>query len=146
MADGNWLLAIGFLLMANDNLYKNNIMRDFKKFEVWQISHRLTLKIYTVTKNFPKEEIFGLTSQIRKSFASIGYNISEGSGRNSDKEFANFINIALGSSNEAENQLILSKDLNYLDDAIFQDILDELIILKKKLVTLWNKLNEKIEN
>jgi len=73
-------------------------MRDFKKFEVWQLSHQLTLKIYTATKSFPKEEIFGLTSQIRKSFASIGYNISEGSGRNSDKEFANFINIALGSS------------------------------------------------
>ena len=66
-------------------------MRDFKKFEVWQLSHQLTLKIYTSTKTFPKEEIFGLTSQIRRSFVSIGYNISEGSGRNSDKEFANFI-------------------------------------------------------
>ncbi|WP_312173034.1 four helix bundle protein [Chryseobacterium sp.] len=60
-------------------------------------------------KKLSKEEIFELTSQIRRSFASIGYNISEGSGRNSDKEFANFINIALGSSNKAENQLILAK-------------------------------------
>lgn len=91
-------------------------MRDFKKFEVWQLSHQLTLKIYTSTKNFPKEEMLGLTSQIRRSFASIGYNISEGSGRNSDKEFANFINIALGSSNEAENQLILAKDLEYIHE------------------------------
>lgn len=89
-------------------------MRDFKKFEVWQISHQLTLKIYKSTRSFPKEELFGLTSQIRRSFASIGYNISEGSGRNSDKEFANLINNALGSSNEAKNQLILSKDLDYL--------------------------------
>ena len=116
-------------------------MRDFKKFEVWQLSHQITLKIYTSTKTFPKEEIFGLTSQIRRSFASIGYNISEGSGRNSDKEFANFINIALGSSNEAENQLILAKDLEYLSETDFQRLLEELTTLKKKLVTLWNRLN-----
>ncbi|RKT01005.1 four helix bundle protein [Chryseobacterium defluvii] len=115
-------------------------MRDFKKFEVWQLSHQLTLKMYTLTKNFPKEEIFGLTSQIRRSFASIGYNISEGSGRNSDKEFANFINIALGSSNEAENQLVLAKDLGYINENDYQSLLEELTILKKKLVTLWNKL------
>ncbi|MCQ9640148.1 four helix bundle protein [Chryseobacterium sp. WG14] len=115
-------------------------MRDFKKFEVWQLSHQLTLKVYTSTKNFPKEEVFGLTSQIRRSFASIGYNISEGSGRNSDKEFAHFINIALGSSNEAENQLILAKDLGYIHENDYQNILEELTILKKKLITLWNKL------
>lgn len=116
-------------------------MRDFKKFEVWQLSHQLTLKIYKTSQSFPKEEIFGLTSQIRRSFASIGYNISEGSGRNSDKEFANFINIALGSSNEAENQLILSRDLQYLSEEEFQILQQELIILKKKLVALWNRLN-----
>jgi len=116
-------------------------MRDFKKFEVWQLSHQLTLKIYKTSQSFPKEEIFGLTSQIRRSFASIGYNISEGSGRNSDKEFANFINIALGSSNEAENQLILSRDLQYISEEKFQILQQELIILKKKLVALWNRLN-----
>ncbi|MDR4951654.1 four helix bundle protein [Chryseobacterium sp. ES2] len=108
---------------------------------MWQLSHQLTLKIYTSTRSFPKEEIFGLTSQIRRSFASIGYNISEGSGRNSDKEFANFINIASVSSNEAENQLILAKDLGYIHENEYQNILEELTILKKKLVTLWNRLN-----
>jgi four helix bundle protein len=117
-------------------------MRDFKKFEVWQLSHRLTLEVYIATKTFPKEEIFGLTSQIRRSFASIGYNIAEGSGRNSDSEFASFVNIALGSSNEAENQLILAKDLDYLDETTYQNFLNELTTLKKKLVTLWNKLKE----
>lgn len=115
-------------------------MRDFKKFEVWQLSHLLTLKIYRVTKEFPKEEIFGLTSQIRRSFASIAYNISEGSGRSSDKEFANFVNIALGSANEAENQLILAKDLEYLTELEFLNLLEQLTILKKKLVSFWNKL------
>ena len=106
-------------------------MRDFRKFEVWQMSHQLTLKIYSITKLFPKEELFGLTSQIRRSFASIGYNISEGSGRNSDKEFANFVNIALGSSNEAENQLMLAKDLGYINEIDFQNLLLELIVLKR---------------
>ena len=118
-------------------------MRDFKKFEVWQLSHQLTLKIYKASQSFPKEETFGLTSQIRRSFASIGYNISEGSGRNSDKEFAHFINVALGQSNEAENQLILAKDLEYLSEKDFQELLEELTILKKKLVTFWNRLNGK---
>ena len=101
----------------------------------------INFKIYKTSQSFPKEEIFGLTSQIRRSFASIGYNISEGSGRNSDKEFANFINIALGSSNEAENQLILAKDLGYINENDYQNHLNELTILKKKLVTLWNRLN-----
>ena len=116
-------------------------MRDFKKFEVWQLSHQITLKIYKISRDFPREEVFGITSQIRRSFASIGYNISEGSGRNSDKEFANFINMALGSSNEAENQIILAKDLEYIDAATFETLNDELTLLKKKLVSLWNRLN-----
>ena len=117
-------------------------MRDFKKFEIWQLSHQLTLKIYTSTKNFPKEEMFGLTSQIRRSFASIGYNISEGSGRNSDKEFANFINIALGSSNEAENQLILAKDLDYINENEYQNLSEELTLLKKSLSRFGTGLTE----
>ena len=126
------LLAVGFLHLE---------MRDFKKFEVWKISHSITLEIYKTSQGFPREELFGLTSQIRRSFASIGYNISEGAGRNSDKEFAHFINIALGSSNEAENQLLLAKDLGYISEEIYLNLNNQLIILKKKLVTLWNKLN-----
>ncbi|CEN54595.1 four helix bundle protein [Capnocytophaga canis] len=115
-------------------------MRDFKKFVVWQLSHSLVLNIYQVTKNFPKEEIFGLTSQIRRSFASISYNISEGAGRVSEKEFANFINIALGSSNEAENQLLLAKDLGYISQDDFEILNNDLILIKKQLVSLRNKL------
>ncbi|CEN47751.1 four helix bundle protein [Capnocytophaga canis] len=115
-------------------------MRDFKKIVVWQLSHSLVLNIYQVTKNFPKEEIFGLTSQIRRSFASISYNISEGAGRVSEKEFANFINIALGSSNEAENQLLLAKDLGYISQDDFEILNNDLILIKKQLVSLRNKL------
>lgn len=116
-------------------------MRDFKKFNVWHSSHELVLKVYQTTKLFPKEELFGLTSQMRRSFASISYNISEGAGRNSDKEFAHFINISLGSSNEAENKLILAKDLGYLSNDNFEILIEKLIIIKKQLVALRNKLN-----
>ena len=115
-------------------------MRDFKKLNVWHSSHQLVLKVYQATQFFPKEELFGLTSQMRRSFASISYNISEGAGRNSEKEFANFLNIALGSSNEAENQLILAKDLKYITDENFEILIEELIIVKKQLIVLRNKL------
>lgn len=115
-------------------------MRDFKKLIVWQSSHKLVLDIYKVTKNFPKEETFGLTSQIRRSFTSISYNISEGAGRYSEKEFANFINISLGSSNEAENQLLLARDLGYITQENFEILNNDLIAVKKQLVSLRNKL------
>lgn len=115
-------------------------MRDFKKLIVWQSSHKLVLDIYKVTKNFPKEETFGLTSQIRRSFASISYNISEEAGRYSEKEFANFINISLGSSNEAENQLLLARDLGYISQENFEILNNDLIAVKKQLVSLRNKL------
>ena len=70
-------------------------MRDFKKYDIWQLSHNLTLEVYKITSSFPKEELFGLTSQIRRAVASVPTNISEGCGRNSDSEFNNFLNMAL---------------------------------------------------
>jgi four helix bundle protein len=90
-------------------------MRDFKKYDIWQLSHELTLEVYKITSGFPKEELFGLTSQIRRAVSSIPTNISEGCGRNSDKEFNQFLNIALGSASETEYLLTLSKDLNYIE-------------------------------
>ena len=93
-------------------------MRDFKKYDIWQLSHSLTLEVYKTTSNFPKEEVYGLTSQIRRALASVPTNISEGCGRNSDKEFNQFLNIALGSANETEYLLILSRDLKYIDNII----------------------------
>ena len=71
-------------------------MRDFKKYDIWKLSHELTLEIYLITKTFPKDEIYGLTSQIRRSSSSIPTNISEGCGRDSDLEFNRFLTIAFG--------------------------------------------------
>ena len=115
-------------------------MRDFKKYEIWQISHSFTLEIYQITKAFPKEELYGLTSQIRRAASSTPTNISEGCGRNSDKEFNQFLNIALGSANETEYLLILSRDLNYISIEISEGFLKKINIIKSKIYTLKQKL------
>ena len=73
-------------------------MRDFKKYDIWKLSHVFTLKTYELTKSFPKDEIYGLTSQLRRASSSIPTNISEGCGRDSDAEFNRFLTIALGSA------------------------------------------------
>lgn len=116
-------------------------MRDFKKYDVWQLSHSITLEIYKITSNFPKEELYGLTSQIRRAVASIPTNISEGCGRNSDKEFNQFLNIALGSANETEYLLILSKDLKYISEDLFSDLESKINTIKSKIFKLKEKLN-----
>jgi len=108
-------------------------MRDFKKYDIWQLSHVLTLEIYKLTANFPREEIYSLTSQIRRACSSVPTNISEGCGRNSDKEFNYFLNIALGSANETEYLLILSKDLQYIDNENASLFLEKINIIKSKI-------------
>jgi len=116
-------------------------MRDFKKYEIWQLSHSFTLEVYKITSGFPKEEIYGLTSQIRRASSSIPTNISEGCGRNSDKEFNQFLNIALGSANETEYLLILSKDLQYIDNDIYINLENQINKIKSKVYKLKLALN-----
>ena len=116
-------------------------MRDFKKYEIWKLSHNLTLEIYKLSKNFPKEEIYGIVSQIRRASSSIPTNISEGCGRNSDADFNRFLSIALGSASETEYLLILSKDLNYIDENIFEKLNSDINLIKQKIYSLKQKLN-----
>lgn len=118
-------------------------MRDFKKYDVWQLSHSFTLEVYKITSIFPKEELYGLTSQIRRAALSIPTNISEGCGRNSDKEFNQFLNIALGSANETEYLLILSRDLKYLDVQLFETLEKNINIIKSKIYNLKKALSDK---
>ena len=117
-------------------------MRDFKKYDIWKLSHQFTLTIYSISTSFPKDETYNLMSQIRRSSLSIPTNIAEGCGRNSDKEFNQFLNIALGLATETEYLILLAKDLNYLDEVNY--ILLELQIntIKSKIYTLKNKLNQ----
>jgi four helix bundle protein len=116
-------------------------MKDYKKFLVWQKAHQLTLEIYRVTKNFPKEEVYGLTSQMKRAASSIPMNIAEGCGRNTDKDFARFLVISFGSANELEYQVILSTDLGYLNQEQSTTLLTKLEEVKKMLNGLIKKIN-----
>ncbi|WP_445954786.1 four helix bundle protein [Yeosuana sp.] len=115
-------------------------MRDFKKYDIWKLSHELTLEIYLITNSFPKEEIYGLTSQIRRSSSSIPTNISEGCGRDSDLEFNRFLTIALGSASETEYLIILAKDLTYIEDNQANILIEKVNIIKRKTHQLKQKL------
>ena len=115
-------------------------MRNFLNLEIWKRSHQLTLKIYRITKYFPKEEIFGLTSQMRRSSSSIPTNIAEGCGRNSNPEMKRFLIIATGSSSELEYHLILSKDLQYLSETTCKKLQNELIEIRKMIYAFIKNL------
>jgi four helix bundle protein len=97
-------------------------MRDFRKLTVWQKSHQLTLGIYKATERFPKHELYGLTSQIRRASASVPANIAEGSGRTGEAEFARFLQISMGSASEVAYFLILAQDLKYIDNQTFKQL------------------------
>ena len=93
---------------------KGDVVHDFRELKVWNKAHQLTVAIYRTTREFPREELFGLTSQMRRAASSVGANIAEGCGRRSDAELTRFLHIARGSAVELENHLLLAKDLNYL--------------------------------
>lgn len=118
-------------------------MQDFHKLTVWEKAHALTLEIYRVTNKFPNEEKFGLVSQMRRSAASIPTNIAEGCVRSTDADFARFLYISLGSTSELEYQLLLAKDLAYLDQTLHEQIDIQLAEVKRMLVALIKKLTTK---
>lgn len=97
-------------------------MKNFKELVVWKKSHQMTLDVYKATSCFPKEELYGLTSQLRRCSASIGANIAEGSGRRSDNEICRFLQIARGSASEAEYHLLLAHDLRFLSEDDFRKL------------------------
>jgi four helix bundle protein len=117
-------------------------MQDFRKLSVWKKSHLLTLDIYKATANFPNNEIYGLTSQIRRAGASIPANIAEGCCRGSDLEFKHFLTISLGSASELEYHLLLAKDLRFLKEDVFNTLNGQTNEIKKMLIAFINKLKE----
>ncbi len=108
-------------------------MRNFRDLSIWTKSHLFTLKIYSTTKQFPRQEIVGLISQMRRSASSIPTNIAEGCGRNSNPDFKRFLVMASGSSSELEYQLILSKDLEYISESSFKELESEVIEIRKMI-------------
>jgi four helix bundle protein len=98
---------------------------DYRRLQVWQRAHRLTLDVYQATRTLPKEELFGLTSQLRRAALSIPANIAEGCGRNGHAELARFLGIALGSANELDYHLLLAQDLGYIDPSQYEPLAAE---------------------
>lgn len=109
-------------------------MRDFHKLKVWQKSHQLALEVYKVSQSFPKEELFGLTSQIRRAVSSVPTNIAEGCGRDSNKDFAHFLQIAIGSASEVEYELLLAHDLQYINKDEYERLTSEMVAIRKMIV------------
>jgi len=118
-------------------------MRDYKKLEVWKRSHELTLFVYlNVLPKFPKNEQYDLMSQTKRSVYSIGLNIVEGSGRNTEKDFAHFLDLSLGSAHEFEYCCLLSKDLNYLDQKLYFEVNKLINEVKAMLIGLIKRIRE----
>ncbi len=115
-------------------------MRNFQKLEVWKKAHELTLSIYQMTANFPTNERYGLTSQLQRSSASIGENLADGCGRETDADYRRFVQMAAGSACEVEYHLILSRDLGLLDATAFERFSADINEIKRMLCGLSNHL------
>ena len=115
-------------------------MRDFRDLQVWQKAHHLTLEVYRVTCCFPREELYGLTSQLRRASSSIPANLAEGCGRNGSAEFARFCSIAMGSASELEYHLLLAKDLKLIKPKDHTELSQRATELKRLLTALFQKL------
>lgn len=122
-----------YLKTNHESLVTNYQKMTHKDLDVWKKSIELVTVIYDITKQFPKEEMFGLVSQMRRAAISIPSNIAEGATRNSKKEFKQFLYIALASASELETQIIIAKNLNYIDKELEQNLVLELNTISRML-------------
>ena len=119
-------------------------MEDFKNLKVWTKAHELTLAVYKQTRAFPRDEIYGLTSQIRRASASIGANIAEGCGRRSDPEMKRFIQIARGSASELECHVLLARDLQFFTIDEFEELEPKIMEIERMLASLAQRFQESV--
>ncbi len=115
-------------------------MKDYHQLKVWQTAHSLTLTVYKLTRSFPKEELYGLTSQIRRSAASVPANLAEGCGREGDAELARFCSIASGSASELEYHLLLARDLNLIPPDVYAQTESQVGQLRRMLNVFIQRL------
>ena len=115
-------------------------MRDFRQLNVWNKSYQLTLDIYRASRGFPKEELYGLTSQLRRSAASVPANIAEGCGRDGNAELSRFLQIAMGSASELEFHLLLARDIGLLGHPQHEQLSQQAVEVKRMLTSYWQKL------
>jgi four helix bundle protein len=119
------------------------MLRNFKELSVWQKAYQLCLEIYRLTKKFPKEEIYNLTSQIRRAAVSVPSNIAEGYGRRTGPDYIRSLYIAYGSVCELETQIMLSGDLGYVSKSDSEKVLNELAEVERMLKALIRSLEKK---
>ena len=117
-------------------------MRDFRSLRVWQKAHRVVLSIYDMTRTFPKEELYGLTGQLRRAAVSIPANLAEGCGRSPGRDRARFFQFAMGSASELEYHLLLARDLAMLDAELYPALSAAVVEVKKMLAPLIRKVKE----
>src|SRR5882757_3736396 len=119
-------------------------MRNFQKLDVWKKSHELTLAIYQLTATFPSNERYGLTSQLQRASASIGANLAEGCGRETDADYKRFVQMASGSACEVEYHLILARDLSLIDTKTYDQLSDDINEIKRMLCGLTHYLENEL--
>lgn len=115
-------------------------VKDFREVKVWQRSHQITVELYQVTKGFPKDELFGLTSQMRRAASSIPANIAEGCGRDGDAELKRFLSISLGSACELDYFILLAGELGYIDSDTSKKLAIDILEIRRMLGGFIQKL------
>ena len=117
---------------------------NFQQLSVWKLAFEMNKAVYLVTKKFPKEEIFGLTSQIRRAAVSVSANISEWAGRNSDKEFIHFLSIAQWSCNEVLTMIMMAQDIWYIESNIGEEMVNKCLEIGKMISGLKKKIGSNL--
>ena len=115
-------------------------MKDFRDLNVWQLAHEVTLEVYRATRTFPREEMYGITSQLRRCSSSVAANIAEGCGRAGNAEFGRFLAMAMGSASESEYFLLLARDLNYLAPKSYEELARKVAQMRRMLNRLIFKV------
>lgn len=115
-------------------------MRNFREIRVWAKAHQLTLEIYKATATFPRDEVYGLTSQLRRASAAIAANIAEGFGRGGNAELARFLQTGMGSASEVEYHILLARDLNLLSKNNYEELAGLVVEVKRMLASLLMKV------
>jgi len=117
-------------------------MQSFRNLKVWEKAHGVTLDVYAASRSFPRDELYGLTSQMRRASVSIGSNIAEGSCRKGDIEFGRFLQMAMGSASELEYHLLLARDLDILHRLDYQRLSGGVVEVKRMLASLMRSIRE----
>ena len=120
-------------------------MRNYRDLQVWTKAHSITLDLYRISRGFPREEIYGLTAQLRRAASSIGANLAEGCGRRTSSELARFVRIAMGSASELDYHLLLCRDLGFIKDEDFRRVESALTEVRKMLTSFLSSIESQIE-